>query len=72
MGFEWGGAKTAIIAEAAVVRLRTTHHKRNLRYPRKVFIFTNMNTRSQALAVSALLLPSSFLLAGLLLRASAK
>jgi hypothetical protein len=45
-----------------------------LRDPGKVFIFTGMSYFSQAIAATpfALLLLSSILLAGLLLRASAK
>jgi hypothetical protein len=55
----------AIIAEAVACRLHT---------PQKVFILLHMNSRSQTLALTSapsLLLASSLLLAGLLLRASA-
>jgi hypothetical protein len=43
-----------------------------LRDPEKAFIFSGMSYLSQAIAAFSLLLLSSVLLAGLLLRASAK
>ena len=63
--FEWQWCESAIIAEAPSAC-------RDLRYPQKAFIFLIMSFSTQALAVIALLLSTSLLLAGLLLRASAK
>src|SRR5687767_10343453 len=63
--FEWQPCESAIIAEALCAC-------RDLRFPQKAFIFPAMSFSTQALAVIALLLSTSLLLAGLLLRASAK